>query len=106
MRSRAQGAGVVGVRAEGIGVRAWGGGVSRGGRVRWGGRQDYLPCKGLPRRSTPKAGSADFPGKKMAFAGQNIFFLRNSWFLGLETNFYLEKDGFGQENQFFLMEEQ
>ena len=26
MRSRAQGAGVVGVRAEGIGVRAWGGG--------------------------------------------------------------------------------
>ena len=27
--------------------------------MRWGGRQDYLPCKGLPRRSTPKAGSAD-----------------------------------------------
>ena len=34
-------------------------GQGRGGRVRWGGRQDYLPCKGLPRRSTPKAGSAD-----------------------------------------------
>ena len=32
--------------------------VGRGG---WGGgRQDYLPCKGLPGRSTPKAGSADY----------------------------------------------
>ena len=37
-------------------------GQGRGRRVRWGGRQDYLPCKGLPRRSTPKAGSADFFG--------------------------------------------
>ena len=34
-------------------------GQGRGGRVRRDGRQDYLPCKGLPRRSIPKAGSAD-----------------------------------------------
>ena len=38
----------------------WGpGGKGRVG----GGRQDYLPCKGLPGRSTPKAGSADFGGR-------------------------------------------